>query len=257
MTRLATHELFAAVPNRILFQGLSVNIEPGQSWGVLGPNGAGKTTLLHTLAGLRPPGHGEVLLDERPVNAWTHQARARQIGLLLQDTWDPFPATVLETALVGRHPHLSRWSWETAEDHALAQRALAAMALDGLEQRRTDTLSGGERRRLAMATLLVQDPQIYLLDEPTNHLDLHHQVSLLKNLADWVREQGRCLVMVLHDINLAARFCDHLLMLYGDSSVEHGRLEKLLTEDRLERLYRQPLHLLQTEAGPAAIPRLD
>lgn len=256
MSRLETRRLFAAVPDRVLFQGLDLAVEPGQSWGVLGPNGAGKTTLLHTLAGLRTIQHGDVVLDGKALEEWSHRARAQRIGLLLQDTWDAFPASVLETALIGRHPHLGRWSWEGFEDYELAQRALAAMALKGFEQRRTDTLSGGERRRLAIATLLVQEPDIYLLDEPTNHLDLHHQVSLLKNLTNWVRDQDRCLVMVLHDVNLAARFCDHLLLLYGDSGTEHGPLEDLLTQQRLERLYRQPIRLMKTKDGPVVIPRL-
>jgi iron complex transport system ATP-binding protein len=158
--------------------------------------------------------------------------------------------------LIGRHPHLGRWGWETADDYELAERALAAMALESFDDRRTDTLSGGERRRLAIATLLVQDPDIYLLDEPTNHLDLHHQVSLLKNLTDWVREQGKCVVMVLHDVNLAARFCDHLLLLYGDSDAEHGPLKDLLNQKRLERLYQQPIRLIKTKDGPVAVPRL-
>jgi iron complex transport system ATP-binding protein len=256
MSRLETRQLFAAVPDRVLFQGLDLTVAPGQSWGVLGPNGAGKTTLLHTLAGLRGIQHGDVVLDGKALGEWSHRARAQRIGLLLQDTWDAFPASVLETALIGRHPHLGRWSWESLEDYELAERALAAMALEGFEQRRTDTLSGGERRRLAIATLLVQDPDIYLLDEPTNHLDLHHQISLLKNLTGWVRDEGRCLVMVLHDVNLAARFCDHLLLLYGDSDAEHGPLKDLLTQKRLERLYRQPIRLMKTKDGPVAIPRL-
>ena len=143
MSRLATRQLFAAVPDRVLFQALDFEVEPGQSWGVLGPNGAGKSTLLHTLAGLRNIQHGEVLLDGKALGTWSHRDRAQRIGLLLQDTFDAFPASVLETALIGRHPHLGRWGWESAEDYELAERALAAMALQGFDDRRTDTLSGG------------------------------------------------------------------------------------------------------------------
>ncbi|TMH62369.1 MAG: ABC transporter ATP-binding protein, partial [Betaproteobacteria bacterium] len=128
---------------------------------------------------------------------------ARLRGLLLQNDSDAFPATVLESVLVGRHPHLSRWQWESADDLRIAREALAAADMAGTEARDVSTLSGGERRRVALAALLAQQPQLFLLDEPSSHLDLSHQLALLERLAAAVRSGDKALIMVVHDVNLA------------------------------------------------------
>ncbi|MCK7500092.1 MAG: ABC transporter ATP-binding protein [Comamonadaceae bacterium] len=122
---------------------------------------------------------------------------------------DAFPLTVLEAALVGRYPHTPGWGWESAADLRLARQALRRADLDGIEQRDCATLSGGERRRLALAALLTQQPELYLLDEPTHHLDPHHQITLLDLLAAECRD-GKAALMTLHDPNLAARYCSHV-----------------------------------------------
>lgn len=217
---------------------------PGECWAILGGNGSGKTTLLHTLAGLTTATNGECLLGDSPLLSLSRRYIATKIGLLLQDIHDPFPTTVIETALTGRHPHLGRWQQEGESDFTLAQEALAQMDLAGLERRMVQTLSGGERRRLAIATLLTQATQILLLDEPFNHLDLHHQQQLLKYLGR-LAQSGRTVIMVLHDPNQALRHCDHALLLYGDGNWEGGECEDLLTSERLSKLYRHPIRLLQ------------
>ncbi|MEJ2688162.1 MAG: ABC transporter ATP-binding protein, partial [Gammaproteobacteria bacterium] len=176
MTLLATRELAVRIADVRVCSGLDLTVEAGQCWCVLGRNGVGKTTLLHALAGLGNPAAGAVYMDGIPLHEVPAAARARHLGLLLQDHSDPFPATVLDTVLIGRHPHLGLWRWEGPEDYRRARRALEAMGLAGFEQREIHTLSGGERRRVGLATLLTQDPAVYLLDEPTNHLDLHHQI---------------------------------------------------------------------------------
>jgi iron complex transport system ATP-binding protein len=141
--------------------------------------------------------------------------RARRRAVLPQDDSDAFAATVLETALVGRHPHLSRWQWESAADLAIARAALAAMDIGGAEARDVRTLSGGERRRVALAALLTQQPELLFLDEPSSHLDLAHQLALLDRLAGLARTGSKAVLMVLHDVNLAVRCCDHALLLDG------------------------------------------
>ncbi|WJW75146.1 ABC transporter ATP-binding protein [Thiohalobacter sp. IOR34] len=220
---------------------------PGQCWALLGRNGSGKTTLLHTLAGLRPPAAGEVRLDSRPLAVWPRRPLAQRLGLLLQDSHDAFPATVMETALMGRHPHLSNWGWETAADRAIARRSLARLGLEEMAKREVHSLSGGERRRLALATLLTQDPQLLLLDEPTNHLDLAHQIQCLRLFRELAAE-GRTVLMVLHDINLAARFADHVLLLDG-GRIETGPLEALFDAERLGRVFGHPLRAIETGDG--------
>ena len=150
-----------------------------------------------------------------------------KLGLLTQTTEDPFPSTVLDSVLVGRHPHIDFWRWESDADRAIACAALAAVALEELAERDIDTLSGGERRRVALATLLAQNPDVLLLDEPINHLDPHHQLDVLKLLRDRARD-GRSIVMSLHDAGLAARFSDHALLLFGDGGWLSGPTSEVL-----------------------------
>lgn len=250
MSTLGIRALQVRIGGVEVCRDLTLEFAPGQCWAILGRNGSGKTTLLHTLAGLRAPQHGDVQFDGAPIAAHTRRHVAQHLGLLPQDSHDPFPATVLETALLGRHPHSSLWGWETPDDVHRARQALAQVGLAGWDDRDVATLSGGERRRLALATLLTQDPDILLLDEPTNHLDLHHQIALLNLLAHQAREQHKTVIMVLHDVNLAARYADHCILLYGNGEVCAGIREDILQTPVLERLYRQPLR--QVGDRPAA-----
>ena len=153
---------------------------------------------------------------------------------------------MLETVLIGRHPHLSRWQWEGAQDLRIAREALAAADMTGTDARDVRTLSGGERRRVALAAVLAQQPQLFLLDEPSSHLDLAHQIALLDRLVDAVRAGGKALVMVVHDINLAVRYCDHALLL-ADGIALAGTAPELLRADRLSAVFGIAL---QAVAGP-------
>ncbi len=254
MSLLATQRLAVEIGGKRITDGLDLAIEPGQSWAILGANGAGKTTLLHTLAGLRPPSAGAIHVAGRPLWAWRRREMARHLGILLQESHDPFPANVLETALIGRHPHLGPWQWEGAADRERARAALAQVELEGFEERAIDTLSGGERRRLALATLLVQNPSLYLLDEPTNHLDLHYQIRLLARMREQSRARDGALVMALHDVNLAARFCDHTMLIFGDGSAMHGPVSSLLTPGHLTRLYHHPIEAVPFGERRAFLP---
>jgi iron complex transport system ATP-binding protein len=251
---LQTQQLKVCIAGKTICQALDLNIERGQCWGILGSNGAGKTTLLHTLAGLRPAASGSVLLDDKSLTTLARRAIAQRIGVLFQDAHDAFPDTVLNTVLIGRHPHLKAWGFESAEDIALAQSALAATGLGGLEQRLISTLSGGERRRVALATVLAQDPALYLLDEPVNHLDLHQQIAALELLRARVRDDGKAVMMSVHDVNLAARYCDHVLLLFGDGTLVQGPTSTVLNRTGLERLYQHPIVSVAGPQGPAFLP---
>ncbi|MGL6213733.1 ABC transporter ATP-binding protein [Billgrantia desiderata] len=253
MNRLEIRELVIDVPGRRDGRALTLSVEPGQVWGVLGPNGAGKTTLLHTLAGLRGPRAGQVLIDGRPLAALGRRQVARKLGLVFQERHDGFPATVRETALIGRHPWLSAWQMEGGEDLRLAEAALERLDVDHLAERLVSTLSGGERQRLAIATVLTQAPQIWLADEPTNHLDLHHQSAVMALLAEQAAE-GRAVMMCLHDLNLAARWCDHLLLLYPDGEACWGPARDMLVPAALERLYGQRLATAEIDGAPVFVP---
>ena len=253
--RLQLDNLGVAIGQRWFCQQLNLTFEPGQVWGVLGANGSGKTTLLHTLAGLRQPQQGQVLLDEQPLHQFDSRLRAQLIGVLLQEATPAFPASVRDVVLQGRYPHLSPWQWETAEDLTLVDQALQQVGLAELADRDQQLLSGGERQRLKIASLMVQQPQIWLLDEPTNHLDLHHQIGLLQQLCDRARQQQQLLVMSLHDLNLAARFCDSLILMHRDGSIEAGPADTLLNESALSRLYGHPIRRIEDQQRPLFIPQ--
>ncbi|OAN88190.1 ABC transporter [Marinobacter sp. EhC06] len=253
MTRLTTEALIIDIPGRASGVPLNLVIEPGQVWGVLGPNGVGKTTLLHTLAGLWEPRSGQLLLDGTPLGDIRRKTVSQQMGLVFQDRQDGFPATVLETALIGRHPWLLPWQMESGEDLAIAERALEALDAIHLKDRLVNTLSGGERQRVAIATLMTQSPEIWLLDEPTNHLDLQHQTAVMKLL----RQQAACdraVFMCLHDLNLAARWCDQILLLYPDGQACWGPARDMLVTSALESLFGQRLLSAELDGFPVFVP---
>lgn len=254
MSHLNTRDLVIDIPDRPDAYPLGLTIEPGQVWGVLGPNGAGKTTLLHTLAGLREARRGSVCLDVQPLTTLPRRQLSQQLGLVFQDRQDGFPATVLETALIGRHPWLSPWQMESADDVAMAERSLEALDVLHLKDRLVSTLSGGERQRVAIATLMTQAPHTWLLDEPTNHLDLHHQVAVMKLLTERAKA-GNAIFMCLHDLNLAARWCDNILLMYPDGEACWGPAEHMLVPNALERLYNQDLETVEVDGAPFFVPK--
>jgi len=241
---LRARGLAVSIAGKQVTRELNLALYPGERLAILGRNGVGKTTLLHTLAGLRAPAAGEIRLGGATYAALGARGAAKQRGLLPQHQGDAFPATVLETVLIGRHPHLSRWDWESEADAELARDALAEVGLADLATRSIQTLSGGERQRVALATLLVQQPRVYLMDEPLAHLDLNHQIAMLELLSRRTRENNAALVMVLHDVNLAARFSDQALLLYGDGEHELGASAAVLDAARLSRLYGHPLRVI-------------
>ncbi|CAN5231760.1 ABC transporter ATP-binding protein [soil metagenome] len=244
MPLLETQNLAITIANKPICINLNLQIEPGQSWAILGSNGSGKTTLLHTLAGLRSPIDGSILLSNQAMTSLTRRMIAKQIGILLQHSDDSFPVTGLQMVLAGRHPYLGPWQWESAADIAVAKQFLTLMGLEMLEDRLLTSLSGGERRRLAIATLLCQAPYLYLLDEPTNHLDLKHQIDVLNYFKQLADSGQNSVVMVLHDVNLAARYCSHVILVDGKGHCIAGTAANLLQKSRLEAIYHHPLHEL-------------
>lgn len=240
MNALSCTDLCIDIAGRRLVSDLALDVAAGEFVAVLGENGVGKTLMLHTLAGLRAPAAGSVTLLNQPLNEWPHRDRARYLALLAQTSEDPFPSTVLETALIGRHPHIDFWRWENADDIEIARGALNAVDLAQREDREVQTLSGGERRRLAVATALAQTPQVYLLDEPTNHLDPHHQIEVLR-LFRARADIGCTVIASLHDATLAARFAHRSLLLFGDGRWRYGASEEVLTAESLTELYHTPV----------------
>ncbi|MEW6764884.1 MAG: ABC transporter ATP-binding protein [Pseudomonadota bacterium] len=253
---LSTHALHIRQSERMLLRNLTLSIHAGECWALLGRNGSGKTTLLHTLAGVRPPQQGRIILGDRPLDAWRGRQRARMLGLLPQDASEGFEESVLEAVLSGRHPHLGRWGSETAEDKRIAREALHDCGLTGFETRAVQSLSGGERRRLAIATLLTQATPLMLLDEPLNHLDLQWQWCMLNQLRGLAND-GRALFMSLHDPNLALRFCTHALLLNGEGGWQAGTVREVITAEALQEAYGMPMRLLEQGDGVWVVPDIQ
>jgi iron complex transport system ATP-binding protein len=234
--KLRCRGLTVAVPGRSLIEALDLALATGELVAILGPNGVGKSLALHTLAGMRTATAGTVALDGVDIASVPRQRLAARLALLPQYTEDIFPATAIDTALIGRHPHIGRLRWESAKDRSFALAALERVDLAGFADRDVLTLSGGERRRLAIAQVLTQDPQIYLLDEPTNHLDPQHQLDVL-HLFRGKADDGRSILVSMHDVNLASRFADRCLLLYGDGRWDLGETSEILDAERLSALY--------------------
>jgi iron complex transport system ATP-binding protein len=251
---LRSKDLRVSVPGRLLVENLDLTLSRGELIAVLGRNGTGKTLSLLTLAGLRAPDAGEILLGTENIAALRRRRIAQQLALLAQDTDDIFPATVIDTALIGRHPHLARLSRESTEDHEIAAAALAAAGILELSERNVLSLSGGERRRLAIAQILTQAPEVYLLDEPTNHLDPQHQLDTLR-IFRRAADAGAGVIASLHDVNLAARYADRCLLLFGDGRWELGPAAEILSEPRLEEVYATPMEAVDWRGGRLFVAR--
>lgn len=209
--------------------------------GILGPNGSGKSTLVKALSRVVRPERGVVLLDGKDLWRLGPRQVARQVAVVPQETPVAFDFTVLEVVLMGRSPHLSRLAVEGVEDLRIARAALAWTDTEPLANRRLNQLSSGERQRVALARALAQEPRALLLDEPTAHLDLGYQLELLERLAALNREAGTTLLLVLHDLNLAALFCPRLVLLAAGRVVADGTPEAVLTSERLREVYRAPV----------------
>lgn len=228
-------------PGRTLVEGLSADFLPGEVWGVLGRNGSGKSTLLHVLAALTTPRSGTVMLDGKPIASLPRRGVARRLGTLLQEESREFWGSARDYVLLGRYPHAqSPFGW-VRDDELIADAEMRALHLDHLAGRSYVSLSGGERQRARLAALLAQRPRIYLLDEPLQHLDLPHQIATLERLAREARERDAVVVMVLHDLLFAARYCSRLLLLSGEGRFRMGGVSEVMNADNLGELYGFPL----------------
>jgi iron complex transport system ATP-binding protein len=247
-------QLHLARGPRTLVSQLDFEVRAGERVAILGRNGAGKTTLLLALAGLNRPLSGEILWQGSAITQVPARQAARWRGLLLQTPPPTLGASVWETALLGRHPHIPFLCSESEEDRAIARRALEAVGLGALHHRNADTLSGGERQRLAMATLLAQDPTLLLLDEPLTHLDLGVQSALIGRLFRKAEEKNGAVVMSLHDPSLARRLCTHALLLFDHGQWLFGPVAHTLTENTLGKLHGCAFRSVQDGPYPIFLP---
>ncbi|MEO1767136.1 ABC transporter ATP-binding protein [Thiobacter aerophilum] len=249
---LEVRDLALAVPGRLLCADLNVRFQAGEVWGILGANGAGKTTLLHALAGLRAPDGGEVRWAGQPLAAIPRRRLAQERAVLLQDETELFWGTALDWVCLGRYPHGGTFGDPHEMHHARA--ALAQVGAAQLAGRNMATLSGGERQRVRLAMVLAQQARALLLDEPLKHLDLAAQFTLLERLSSLARRDLRLLVMVLHDVYWVSRYCDKVLLVFGDGRVLHGDCLAVLTQENMESVYGCALQPVEAAAGRLFLP---
>jgi iron complex transport system ATP-binding protein len=220
-----------------IVRDVSLEVPRGAIVGILGPNGSGKSTLLKLLAGLLRPTYGRVTLDGVDLATQSRAAVARRLAMVPQETHPAFDYSVLEMVLMGRHPHLHAFELERPEDLAIARTALADTGTAALEDRPFDTLSGGEKQRVVIASALAQSPDLLLLDEPTTALDVGYQLEIASLLRRLNEERGVTMVVCTHDLNLAAGLCHHLVLLREGAVIARGSTRDALTPERVRQLY--------------------
>jgi len=216
---------------------LSFSLASGEVLGLIGPNAAGKTTVIRLLSRVLSPSRGSIMIGGEPASALGRVAVARQVAVVPQDVPQGFPYTVEQLVLMGRFPHAPARFFESREDLRIAREAMALTGVESLAAEPLDRLSGGERQRVVLARALAQQPRLLVLDEPTAHLDLRYQAECVALLRRLHRDEGLGILLVSHDLNLAAQVSDRLLLLAGGSAVKVGPPEEVLQEPVLEAVY--------------------
>lgn len=245
-----------SVPGRTLLQPLSLQLADGNMIGLIGHNGSGKSTLLKLLARQQQASSGSIRLDGKPVQDWGNRDFARQVAYLPQQLPQTDGLTVRELVAFGRYPWHGALGRVTGEDRKQIDRALELTDTQAFADRPVDLLSGGERQRVWLAMLLAQNSRYLLLDEPTSALDIAHQVEVLSRVHELSRELGLGVLVVLHDINMAARYCDHLIALHGGRLLAQGSPAELMRGDTLEDIYGIPMGVLSNPVDGSPISYL-
>jgi iron complex transport system ATP-binding protein len=246
---LHTDHITYTLNGRDLLRDVTLTLGAGDLIGLIGPNGAGKSTLLRIVAGLLKPTRGMVTVCGQPMHKFRPRDLARWIALVPQSAAFEAAFTAREVVLMGRNPYLSRWQVEGRRDREIVGEALIATDTAHLADRLITTLSGGERQRVFLARALAQQPDMLLLDEPTTHLDVRHQLDLLTLVRRLAKERNIGVLVALHELPLAARFCDDLILLHDGQIAATGAPEAVLSRENLATVfqidaapYRDPIH---------------
>ncbi|MDR7855711.1 ABC transporter ATP-binding protein [Tissierella sp.] len=237
MYALEVKNLKFGYSRELILKDISFNVEKGKFISIIGPNGSGKSTLLKNLNRIYTPRGGKVFLDNIDIKKIRTKELAKKIALVPQNTNIDYEFTVEDIVLMGRHPYKGRFQKEDESDYEIVKEALELTNTLHLKDRIITELSGGERQRVIIAKALAQNPSIILLDEPTSHLDINHQIEILNLLRKLNKEKGTTIVVVIHDINLGARYSDKIIMLNEGEIIGIGSPEEVITKENIEHAY--------------------
>ncbi|MEI7026019.1 heme ABC transporter ATP-binding protein [Paenibacillus sp. y28] len=226
-----------SIRGRTILSRVSFEVAQGEMVGIIGPNGSGKSTLLRLLAGIERPHEGSVKLEGRQSREYPRKELARWLAVLQQDALPDVAFSVREVVEMGRYPFQNWLGREEADSALQVERILQRLQLSEIAERTVDRLSGGERQRVALAKVMAQQPRLLLLDEPTTYLDIGYQLQFMDHVRQWQREEGLTAVAVLHDLNLAAMYCDRLLVLHQGRIADAGLPADVLQSGRIEQVY--------------------
>ena len=237
MYALQVNNLEFGYKDDLVIKDISFNVKKGKFISIIGPNGSGKSTLLKTLNNLYRPSKGRILLEGRDINSFKKREIAQKIALVPQDTNIDYDFTVEDIVMMGRHPYKNRFEKENDNDYKIINQALEMTNTLGLKKRLITEISGGERQRVIIAKALAQEPSMIFLDEPTSNLDINHQMDILNLLKTFNEEQETTVVLVIHDINLAARYSDEIILLDKGRILGKGSPEEVITVKNIEQAY--------------------
>lgn len=223
------------IGGRAILDGVSLDLHDRQLTGIIGNNGSGKTTLLRLILGILPPASGKIEINGQALSSFKSGELARLVAVLSQNTFSDFGFPCEEVVLMGRNPHRGRFEALTPEDHRISADAMRLTDTQRFKHRLITELSGGEEQTVFLARALAQAPRFLLLDEPTSHLDIYHQIKILELVKSLAAERG--IAIVIHDLNMAARFCDRLVLMSQGKVIATGTPEEVLTTANIERVF--------------------
>jgi len=225
------------VPGRKVLDQVSFDVKPGEILGIIGPNGSGKSTILKALTGVIHPWQGAILLNDKKIEQYTRREVARFLSFVSQENLTIFNYSALDIVLMGRFPHLKRFEMESEKDLRIVEEAMQETDTIDFKDRDINELSTGERQRVFIARALAQKPQVLMLDEPTSHLDIGHQTKIMDLLEELNHKQNLTIITVLHDLNLAAEYCQRLMLINEGQVIKLGTPSEVLDYELIEKTY--------------------
>ena len=241
MSILKIENLDISINGREIIKDISFNVQRGEILGVIGPNGSGKTTLFRSISGVLKASGGNIVFDNKNIKNYSSKELAKKMSVIPQMIEITYPFSVEEFILMGRFPHSGRYGYSAHKDYEVINKIMKMTGIEEIKNRKMNELSGGERQRVLIAQGFARETGFMMLDEPTSHLDIYHQVQLLNLLNNYNKECGLTILVVLHDLNLAASYCDRLILLKDGTIYKEGSVKDVLTYQNIEYVYGTPV----------------